>query len=190
MTNMGGINNLGVLFEWNLVTDSLVKKLDFSGVENGSSPKGSLIQADNGKIYGMTTDGGINNYGVLFEWDPATDTYTKKLDFNGVENGSNPNGSLLQADNGILYGMTCAGGMNDSGVLFEWDPSTNNYVKKIDFNGENGKPNGSLMKASNGKYYGVTAGGGVYGFGGTANWIQLLNCSILIYLMELVRVVT
>jgi hypothetical protein len=27
----------------------------------------------------MTYDGGLNNMGVIFEFDPATDIYTKKL---------------------------------------------------------------------------------------------------------------
>jgi len=47
------------------------------------------MQASNGKLYGMTSSGGSNNSGVLFEFDPATGTYTKKLDFDG-SNGSRP----------------------------------------------------------------------------------------------------
>jgi len=31
----------------------------------------------------------INNIGVLFEYDPSTDTFTKKIDFDGA-NGGNP----------------------------------------------------------------------------------------------------
>jgi uncharacterized repeat protein (TIGR03803 family) len=174
MTSMGGTNNLGVLFEYDPVTNILIKKLDFNGVDNGSSPMGSLIQADNGKIYGMTYQGGVNDLGVLFEWDPAIDTYTKKLDFNGSENGSNPAGSLLQAGNGLLYGMTWAGGANSYGVLFEWAPNTNIYIKKFDFDLENGGHPSSLIKASNGRFYGV-ASGGIYGFGVLFEWDNETN---------------
>jgi uncharacterized repeat protein (TIGR03803 family) len=158
-TGYGGVNKMGVLFEWDPATDIYIKNLDFNGAENGSNPYGSLLQADNGKLYGMTYRGGANDYGIVYEWDPVTDTYTKKLDFNGTENGSNPFGSLIQASNGKLYGMTEYGGIHNYGVLFEWDPANDFYTKKIDFNGaEYGLyPRGSLMQATNGKLYGMTS---------------------------------
>lgn len=172
MTNWGGVNDLGVLFEWDPANNAFAKKLDFNGVENGKNPQGSLVQADNGKFYGMTTIGGANDYGVLFEWDPVTNAYAKKLDFNGDANGSLPYGSLIQADNGKLYGMTSLGGENDCGVLFEWDPATDAYTKKLDFNGsENGcQPKGSLLKTDNGILYGTTTYGGTNGQGVLFEW--------------------
>ena len=39
---------------------------------NGSSPYGSLLEADDGKLYGMTSRGGSNNLGVLFFFDPVS----------------------------------------------------------------------------------------------------------------------
>ncbi len=172
MTNWGGVNDLGVLFEWDPSDNTFTKRLDFNGVENGSNPQGSLMQADNGKLYGMTSIGGANNYGVLFEWDPVTNAYSKKLDFNGDENGSLPYGSLIQADNGKLYGMTFTGGEIDNGVLFEWDPATDVYTKEINFNGsENGShPKGSLFKANNGIIYGTTTYGGSNDLGVLFEW--------------------
>jgi uncharacterized repeat protein (TIGR03803 family) len=172
LTPRGGINGGGILFEWDAMTDSFEIKFQFDTIENGSSPFGSLVLTDNGKLYGMTAYGGENNLGVLFEWDPALNTYTKKLDFNGLGNGSNPQGSLLQADNGKLYGMTAYGGESDNGVLFEWDPTTNTYTKKLDFNGEGngGIPWGSLMQADDGKIYGMTTFGGVSGDGTLFEW--------------------
>jgi uncharacterized repeat protein (TIGR03803 family) len=163
MTFQGGTNNYGVLFEYDPISNSYSKKLDFDGAANGSYPQGSLIQASNGKLYGMTWEGGTNNFGVLFEYDLATDTYTKKIDFAGTSNGSVPQGSLMQATNGKLYGMTNSGGTNDYGVLFEYDPAINTYTKKMDFGADtNGVyPYGSLIQASNGKLYGMTNYGGV-----------------------------
>ena len=168
MTNSGGTNTYGVLFEYDPATDTYVKKMDFGGDNDGERPYGSLMQASNGKLYGMTKYGGTNYEGVIFEYDPATDSYVKKLDFDGSNNGSNPYGSFMQADNEKLYGMTYDGGSNDYGVLFEYDPATNIYVKKLDFNGaNNGKwPFGSLMQASNNKLYGMTSAGGTNAWGG------------------------
>ena len=167
MTRLGGSNGYGVLFEYDLATDNYSKKLDFDGANKGTNPLGSLMQADNGKLYGMTNGGGSNNYGVLFEFDPATDTYTKKLDFDGANKGRSPFGSLMQADNGKLYGMTLSGGSNNNGVLFEFAPATGIYSKKLDFDEANKgrSPFGSLMQADNGKLYGMTNRGGSNNYG-------------------------
>jgi len=163
MTSEGGANDLGVLFEYDPATNIYTKKLDFNGTVLGGYPHGSLIEAGNGKLYGMTSQGGVNNDGVLFEYDPATSTYTKKFDFDGATTGSKPYGSLIEAGNGKLYGMTYEGGIRDRGVLFEYNPATDTYTKKLDFdNSATGRrPDGSLIEAGNGKLYGMTTFGGV-----------------------------
>lgn len=165
MTYSGGTDGLGVLFEYDPGSSVYTKKVDFAGSSNGSYPYGSLIQASNGKLYGMTYSGGTNGTGVLFEYDPAGSTYTKKIDFDGATYGSNPFGSLVLANNGKLYGMTFQGGTSSKGVLFEYDPTTSIFTKKLDFTGSaNGSnPYGQLMQASNGKLYGMT------NLGGTSN---------------------
>ena len=174
MTAQGGWNNGGVIFEYNVATASYTKRFDFdvpgiAGV-NGTQPHGSLMQACNGKLYGMTSSGGQFNKGVLFELNPITNVYHKRFDFNG-SNGAFPteSNSLMQASNGKLYGMTANGGNANTGVLFEYDPYTFSYSKKVDFDfnfsgspGTNGAyPLGSLMEAANGKLYGMTSAGGI-----------------------------
>jgi uncharacterized repeat protein (TIGR03803 family) len=167
MTWVGGANNNGVLFEYDPVSSQCINKLDFSSAVSGSRPQGSLMQAGNGKLYGLTYEGGANNYGVLFEYDPATSTYTKKFDFDGTTTGRNPQGSLMQAANGKIYGMTYIGGANGYGVLFEFDTLTSSCTKKIDFDGtaKGSNPSGALMQASNGKLYGMTYQGGTSNYG-------------------------
>ena len=160
-------NGMGVIFQYDAVTNIFVKKFQFnatsSGIAdlNGGNPQGSLIQATNGKLYGMTRDGGTNNLGVLFEFDITSNTFTKLLDFNGAGNGASPNGSLFQASDGMLYGLTEGGGSNSSGVLFQFNPITNTYTKKLDFNTGTvvGKyPKGTLMQATDGMLYGMYSG--------------------------------
>ena len=162
MTYWGGANNKGTLFEYDPNTNTYTKKIDFDELNTGNYPEGSLIQASNGKLYGMTYQGGTNYNGVLFEYDPNTNTYTKKIDFDGTNTGSYPEGNLIQALNGKLYGMTNQGGTNNDGVLFEYDLSTDTYTKKLNFDSAStGKyPRGSLMQASDGKLYGMTTQGG------------------------------
>jgi uncharacterized repeat protein (TIGR03803 family) len=109
-----------------------------------------LNQATNGLLYGLTEKGGANGDGVLFCYDPSADTYTDLLDFQGTANGANPYGSVVQASNGLLYGMTYNGGANNQGIIFSYNPSTNSnpkYTKLLDFNGANGEyPYGSLIQ--------------------------------------------
>ncbi len=160
MTQHGGANFFGVIFEYDHISNTYVKKIDLIN-SNGNRPDGcSLIEAPNGKLYGMTTSGGANQEGVIFEYDYTTNIYTKKLDLDGSF-GSEPEGSLTLASNGKLYGMTVLGGLNYTGVIFEYDYLTNVYTKKYDFITSEGKnPKGSLIQASNGKLYGVTFNGG------------------------------
>ena len=166
MTREGGANDQGVLFEYDPVAITYTKKLDFDGAAKGQLPFGSLVQASNGKLYGMTRLGGALSQGVLFEYDPVSSTYTKKVDLDS-SNGARPEGSLVQSFNGKLYGMTEGGGFYDKGVLFEYDPVTSTYTKKVDFDGTaKGKnPKGSLFEASNGKLYGMTSYGGTLDLG-------------------------
>jgi uncharacterized repeat protein (TIGR03803 family) len=109
------------------------------------------VQASDGKLYGMTTYGGSHsagpNYaGVIFSFDPSSSIYTKLKDFDkvnaadplGSPNGTVPLGSLMQASDGKLYGMTEKGGTSGFGVIFSFDPPSSTYIKLQDFNGANG----------------------------------------------------
>lgn len=146
MTKAGGINSNGVIFEFNPTSGSVIKLFDFNSATTGSAPRGNLIQATNGKLYGMTTEGGVNGVGVLFEYDLSTNTYTKRADFDAATLGANPYGTLYQSPNGNLYGTAYTGGMNNLGTLFEFNPVTNSVTKRLDFNGLNGaNPVGSLI---------------------------------------------
>ncbi len=172
-TNFGGKYSQGILFEWNPITNAYEKKFDFNGLENGSAPIGSLIQSDNGQLYGMTELGGLNDCGIIYGWDPATGIFTKYVDFDGADKGKNPRvGKLFKANNGKFYGMTFFGGAYDNGVLFEWTPSNGKFLKLLDFDGiELGKnPVGSLIQAENGKLYGLTQYGGINNMGVLFEW--------------------
>lgn len=143
---MGGIHDAGVLFEYNLHTNTFTKKIDFPGYV-GKDPMGGLVKAPNGKFYGLANAGGTNYMGTLFEYDMATNELTRKVDFDDTLHGAGPKGSLIRASNGKLYGLTSAGGVHGKGVLFEYDPNTDIYVKKYEFDGWYGeRPEGSLLE--------------------------------------------
>jgi len=180
MTTDGGAYDLGVIFSINPVTYKVTKEFDFDGTNNGSRPYGNLIEANNGKLYGMTYQGGANNHGVIFEYNPLNKFFNKLVDFNNSTIGGYARGSLMQSSNGKLYGLTSSGGVNSSGVLFEYEIGTNTYVKKIDFNATNGSsPYVSLIEASNGKFYGLTSSGGAYSKGTLFEYDFITNTLII-----------
>lgn len=178
MTSSGGANGFGVLFQYDPVTDVYTKKIDFAGTTNGRSPKGELMQASDGTLYGMTSLGGTNNKGTIFQYDPTTNALTKKFDFDGTISGSTPYGTLTEAADGMFYGMTSDGGTSNAGVLFQYDPTTTTFTKKLDFTGANGAyPQGSLMQAGDGKLYGTTYLGG-FGYGVLFQYDPITNTSV------------
>src|SRR5215218_5005316 len=116
MTAEGGSHSLGTIFSINPSTGNFQNLWNFDST-NGATPRGGLLQAADGKLYGLTSKGGFHNNGALFSYDTATTTLTKMLDFDS-SSGAYPLGSLIQALDGKLYGMTSEGGVFGSGVLF------------------------------------------------------------------------
>jgi uncharacterized repeat protein (TIGR03803 family) len=163
-TFIGGAYHLGVIFKIDPETNNYTKLIDFERESGGAKPNGGVVQADNLKLYGLTSEGGLYNKGVLYELDINTETFTKLVDFDG-DNGENPDGDLIKALNGKLYGVTPAGGIHGDGVLFEFDPEAGVYEKLIDFQEvQSGKEpvSNALVAASNGVIYGTTLLGGLY----------------------------
>ncbi|HXP52514.1 MAG TPA: choice-of-anchor tandem repeat GloVer-containing protein, partial [Bacteroidia bacterium] len=128
---------------------------------NGALPVGSLMQASNGLLYGMTSKGGTHNKGVVFSFNPATNKEAVLVEFNG-QNGEYPYGNLIQASNGLLYGMTTQGGTYNNGVIFSYNLSTGSDSVIFNFDSlvSGSEPWGTLMQASNGLIYGLTKAGG------------------------------
>ena len=116
----------------------------------------------------MTTNGGVNNAGVIYSFDPSTLVYTKLFDFSDSD-GTNPLGSLIQGGDGLLYGMCQHGGIsNGLGILFSFDTSNNSYSILHEFSDPTGSnPYGSLIQSVNNYpvMYGMTFNGGSYGAG-------------------------
>ena len=164
-TNSGGTFRIGVIFSFIPSTSAYTKLYEFNNPD-GKEVFGVPTKGADGKLYGTTAQGGLNNYGILYSFDPATSVYTKLKDFD-YATGGNPRSSLLKASNNKLYGMTYIGGSNGYGVIYSYDPVTNVYAKLRDFNyTTGGYANGnSLIQGIDGKLYGMTLYGGVNGYG-------------------------
>ncbi|MBL7919864.1 MAG: T9SS type A sorting domain-containing protein [Bacteroidia bacterium] len=146
LASIGGTNSSGVLFEYNILTNLYTVKYNFTPASGGTFPKGSLLKANNGMLYGLASNGGMGN-GVLFEYDMSgPGTYTPKFDFtgpSGLNPGGSPQGSLIQASDGNLYGMTGIGGSLNSGVIFGYNLTSPNSTVLVNFSGNSGNSIGS-----------------------------------------------
>ncbi|NIK92071.1 T9SS type A sorting domain-containing protein [Mangrovimonas sp. CR14] len=176
LTEKGGIDDAGVIYQTLPGGSSQVLK-EFR-INNGAFPTTkNLCEANNGKLYGLTAFGGIDNRGTIFEYDPDINTYNKKIDFDFQNIGGIPIGGMIKANNGKLYGMCANGGLNGWGTIYEYVPETNTITKLIDFmdvndpNNFGGVPRGNLIQASNGKLYGMTQTGGSDAIGGSGGVI-------------------
>lgn len=121
------------------------------------------LKASNGKLYGFTSLDGVDDSGVLFEYDPVSGAYTVLYEF-VYATAAVPIGSLIEM-NGKLYGMVANGGVSDGGALFEYDLSSNTLTFLHFFNEATGmNPYGSLLELD-GKLYGSNSYGGSGGVG-------------------------
>ena len=167
-TYKGGASDYGTIFEYDPATNIYTKKFDFGPTVSvtGGGPKGSLLLYNN-KFYGLAAEYGASGGGCLFEWDPATNIYTKKFDFTGnggAYPGSGPQNSL-RLMNGKMYGTTLGGGGTNVGVVFEWDPVTNVYTKLFELNGTNGWSFYNNVTPYNNKIYCMSVQGAANGYG-------------------------
>lgn len=160
-TSNGGRFGMGSIFEFDPLSNRLRHKNWFRGSDNGEQIAFGMARAKNGKLYGMMGTGGKYNGGTLFEFDPAKQKLTKKIDFDGSKIGRAPNTELFAASNGKIYGTTTYGGQHEQGTLFEYDPETNTVVVKVSFNNPS-KNRFALMgptEGPDGKLYGVWGDG-------------------------------
>jgi Secretion system C-terminal sorting domain len=152
----------GSIFEFNPETESIERIIPFSNggiptAEYGTEAMGALTLASNGKFYGLTRSGGVGNYGVIYEFDPAGSQIVTKVHFQSTD-GAAPVGHLVSGQDGFLYGLTQQGGVNLTGVIFKYSPGATSLTKVRDFNGSSGLVapySASLMLASDGLLYGI-----------------------------------
>jgi uncharacterized repeat protein (TIGR03803 family) len=143
----------------------------FTGGNDGSFPHAGVIGDNKGNLYGVTSSGGANHAGAIFELSPPAEgqtawTQTTLYSFTGGNDGSNPQAALMMDAKGNLYGAAYSGGASGNGVVFELahhkHKGTWTYRNLWSFTGGNdgGVPVGSLTMDSAGNLYGSTTQGG------------------------------
>lgn len=146
-TEAGGLSDWGVIYKMNADGSSYSVLHNFTKKE-GANPSGALVEASDGKLYGVSR--GIEGFPpVVFSIDKLTGTFELIYEFTIEPNGLYPI-SLLPASNGYLYGV-CERG-NSGGAIFRIDLSTHEFQKLVDLTS---LYPGKLLQGSDGLLYGT-----------------------------------
>lgn len=162
-TNGGGASSGGTTFKITPggTLTSLYSFCALSNCQDGAGPTGKMLQATDGNLYGTTYGGGYD-YGLIFKMSPGgtpTTLYYFCSRGPNCADGSAPQGSLIEASNGGIYGTSFWLGPNGWGTVFKITPSgTLTTLHGFDYT-DGGNPTG-LFQASNGNLYGTTEQGG------------------------------
>jgi uncharacterized repeat protein (TIGR03803 family) len=161
----GGTNGDGTVFR--MTTKGVLTPLySFTGGHDGGDPRGGLVQATDGNLYGTTADGGTNFDGTIFRIT-TNGALTSLHSFIGSHDGDFPEATLVQAVDGNLYGTTYEGGTNGYGAIFRITTTNGLLTPLYSFtNGSDGAyPVAGLVQANDGNLYGTTEDGGTNGYG-------------------------
>lgn len=113
--------------------------------QNMIRPSGGLIPGPNLenptqlRLYGVSEHGGTGGAGVLFSYEPATDTFAIEADFGKDFWNANTTGEAVQKSarvgkgehrivsiGGSIYGVTAEGGAVGYGMVWRWTPTAIN----------------------------------------------------------------
>ncbi len=137
----------------------------FAGASDGAYPQDGVVLDQAGNVYGMTTHGGANSLGVVYELSYGIAGWTETVlhDFAGGSDGQNPCGLSIDSA-GDLFGETNEAGAFNDGTVFELQPANGvfNYTIILNFEPQMGGPGfvTALTPDNAGNLYGSNSGGG------------------------------
>lgn len=173
-TELGGTSGNGTVFKITPtgVLTSLYSFCSQAGCADGANPLAGLAQATNGDFYGATFGFGETAPvgGTIFTITPRgvlTTLYT--FCTSPCSGSSGPEGTLVVAANGDLYGTTFQGGASGNGTVFKLN-KTGTLDTLYSFCSQSGCTDGAtpiagLFRATDGSFYGTTLYGGASGYG-------------------------
>lgn len=100
----------------------------FAGGRDGVYPNGGLISDGHGTLYGTTSAGGSDQYGVVFRLSPPAQpggAWNEAVLYAFQGGGTDalaPSSGLLMDASGALYGTTPVGGANGLGAVYKVTP--------------------------------------------------------------------
>jgi uncharacterized repeat protein (TIGR03803 family) len=135
MTTKGGSRDLGIVYRMNTDGTGFKKLHDFTGPD-GANPSGALVHDASGNLYGMTSNGGSDNSGVIFKIANTGTGFTKLFDLSATA-GAHPNGSLVIREDTFSPPAAVVSAFRpeaDLGVTIHPNPSTDHFTIQVKSN--------------------------------------------------------
>ncbi len=164
-TPTGGANGSGAAY---MITPSGTETVIYSfgnGATDGTAPYASLVQGTDNKLYGVTSAGGANSAGTVFNLTLAgTESVLYSFDPTTTD-GTGPVSALIQGIDGNFYGTAPAGGANLNGAVYSITPGgIETVIYSFNPPPDGTYPFAALVQDSQGNFYGDTySGGTLYG---------------------------
>ncbi|MEM9671343.1 MAG: choice-of-anchor tandem repeat GloVer-containing protein [Bacteroidota bacterium] len=170
-TRNGGNNGDGVVFELNPVGNVITVLHHFSETD-GERPRVELAEANDGVLYGVTSEGGAEDKGVIFSINPTTGAFAVEYEFDSSVSSSNPQTNLVVAPDGLLYGVirqntsSSGGGFNERVsnsspyAFFSFNPATDQFLPKAELDRDDIGDGVYQLSPINGDIYGMTSDDG------------------------------
>jgi uncharacterized repeat protein (TIGR03803 family) len=124
MTAQGGTDGNGVIFAIPADGSTFTVLHSFAGAD-GARPVAELMVASSGKLYGVTSSGGVNTsgatttLGTIFSIDRAGTNFSRLYSFDGKD-GSLPSSKLLETASGVFVGAANSAGNCSYGTVFRY----------------------------------------------------------------------
>lgn len=158
----GALEGLGAVFKIKASGNGYSILHTFSATDgDGQSPATSLVDGNDGFLYGTTPAGGLWSLGCVFKVPKTGLGYSIIHDF-GASDAQAPLAGLILARDGFLYGTAFAGAGRFSGGVFKISKDGLSYTLLRSFGGsaDGRNPAASLLQGSDGDLYGTTSSGG------------------------------
>ena len=168
------VNNFGTVYKYSRDgTFSNILSFSVDG-SKGAAIYAPLIQANDGSLYGTSTEGGVNGCGTIFKLT-TSGILLHVYSFPCGSGGSRPVGPIMQASDGNFYGTTAWGGITTGyrcqssgcGTIFRMTQSGSITVL-YEFEGGQTDGHGAiagLVEGTDGNLYGSTYAGGGHAWG-------------------------
>lgn len=134
-----------------------------AAANDGRNPSAGLSTDGQGLLYGAVTRGSSREAGGIFKLRADGSDFTWLRSFPSVSDGGQPQGGVMVATDGKLYGTAYTDGAQGFGTVFRLDKDGQNYSVLRSFQGTNADgrfPSAPLLEASDGLLYGTTVFGG------------------------------
>ncbi len=168
-TNAGGAHHLGTIFRITPAgkLTTIYSFCSLAQCADGSQPFAALLQATDGNFYGTTFTIAGAQSGTVFKVtkEGVLTTLHRFCSSPSCADGESPQGTLIQGNDGNLYGVTSAGGAFGSGpngTVFQITPA-GMLTTLHSFSSTGSSPSipfGGLLQATDGTFYGTTGEGG------------------------------